>query len=64
MMLPNSGENGKEIFARLKRDFVPTMISGVMYWPLCDFITFKFIPVQLQVCIRPQLHVYENNCLN
>ncbi|KAK1395124.1 hypothetical protein POM88_014180 [Heracleum sosnowskyi] len=42
------GENGEEIVARLKRDLVPTMISGVMYWPLCDFVTFKFIPVQLQ----------------
>ncbi|KAL8116295.1 hypothetical protein AgCh_022701 [Apium graveolens] len=42
------GENGEEIYARLKRDLVPTMISGVMYWPLCDFVTFKFIPVQLQ----------------
>lgn len=42
------GENGEEVYARLKRDLVPTMISGVMYWPFCDFVTFKFIPVQLQ----------------
>lgn len=42
------GESGSEIVARLKRDLVPTMLSGVMYWPLCDFITFKFIPVHLQ----------------
>ncbi|KAL3538817.1 hypothetical protein ACH5RR_002183 [Cinchona calisaya] len=42
------GESGSEIVARLKRDLVPTMISGVMYWPLCDFLTFKFIPVHLQ----------------
>lgn len=44
------GENGEEIVARLKRDLLPTLISGIMYWPLCDFITFKFIPVHLQVC--------------
>lgn len=42
------GENGAEIIARLKRDLLPTMISGVMYWPFCDFVTFKFIPVHLQ----------------
>ncbi|PIM99801.1 Peroxisomal membrane protein MPV17 [Handroanthus impetiginosus] len=42
------GENGYEIVARLKRDLIPTLISGVMYWPLCDFITFKFIPLHLQ----------------
>ncbi|KAF5951822.1 hypothetical protein HYC85_009766 [Camellia sinensis] len=42
------GENGAEIIARLKRDLLPTMLSGVMYWPICDFVTFKFIPVHLQ----------------
>uniref|UniRef100_A0A2P2LH14 PXMP2/4 family protein 4-like n=1 Tax=Rhizophora mucronata TaxID=61149 RepID=A0A2P2LH14_RHIMU len=43
------GENGTEIVARLKRDLLPTMIGGLMYWPACDFITFRFIPVHLQV---------------
>ncbi|CAF2031844.1 hypothetical protein Bca4012_080856 [Brassica carinata] len=42
------GENGSEIIARLKRDLLPTMLNGVMYWPMCDFITFKFFPVHLQ----------------
>ncbi|CAH1450453.1 unnamed protein product [Lactuca virosa] len=42
------GENGREIVARLKRDLIPTMINGVMYWPVCDFITFRFVPVHLQ----------------
>ncbi|KAH9303680.1 hypothetical protein KI387_008084, partial [Taxus chinensis] len=42
------GENGSEIFARLKRDFLPTIKSGAMYWPLCDFITYRYVPVQLQ----------------
>ncbi|KAJ7013396.1 PXMP2/4 family protein 4-like [Populus alba x Populus x berolinensis] len=41
-------ENSAEIIARLKRDLLPTMINGVMYWPVCDFVTFKFIPVHLQ----------------
>lgn len=44
------GENGAEIIARLKRDLLPTMLNGVMYWPVCDFITFRFVPVHLQVC--------------
>ncbi|KAL2254542.1 UNVERIFIED_CONTAM: hypothetical protein Sindi_0248900 [Sesamum indicum] len=43
------GESGSEIIARLKRDLLPTMINGIMYWPLCDFVTFKFIPVHLQL---------------
>ncbi|KAK9715837.1 hypothetical protein RND81_06G192900 [Saponaria officinalis] len=42
------GEDSSEIVARLKRDLIPTMLNGLMYWPLCDFITFKFTPVHLQ----------------
>ncbi|KAJ0441790.1 hypothetical protein HanRHA438_Chr16g0749811 [Helianthus annuus] len=42
------GESGSEIVARLKRDLIPTLINGVMYWPVCDFVTFRFIPVHLQ----------------
>ncbi|KAK6916354.1 Mpv17/PMP22, partial [Dillenia turbinata] len=42
------GESSQEIIARLKRDLLPTFKNGVMYWPICDFITFKFIPVHLQ----------------
>ncbi|XXG63896.1 hypothetical protein AAC387_Pa05g1985 [Persea americana] len=42
------GETAAEIVARLKRDMLPTTISGLIYWPMCDFVTFKFIPVQLQ----------------
>ncbi|KAK6121201.1 hypothetical protein DH2020_045063 [Rehmannia glutinosa] len=41
-------ESGSEIIGRLKRDLVPTLISGIMYWPVCDFLTFRFIPVHLQ----------------
>ncbi|XP_062089651.1 protein sym-1-like [Humulus lupulus] len=42
------GETGSEIVSRLKRDLFPTLLNGVMYWPMCDFITFRFIPVHLQ----------------
>ncbi|KVI01909.1 protein SYM1-like [Cynara cardunculus var. scolymus] len=42
------GESGEEIVARLNRDMVPTMINNVLYWPICDFITFRFVPVHLQ----------------
>ncbi|CAN4112117.1 unnamed protein product [Withania somnifera] len=42
------GESSSEIVARLKRDLVPTIVNGLMYWPICDFITFKFVPVHLQ----------------
>jgi len=43
-----AGETVPEIIARLKRDLVPTIKSGIVYWPACDFITFKFVPVHLQ----------------
>ncbi|XP_009773425.1 protein SYM1-like [Nicotiana tabacum] len=46
------GENGEEIAARLKRDLLPTMIKGLMYWPMCDFLTYKVIPVHLQPLIN------------
>ncbi|XP_042493259.1 PXMP2/4 family protein 4-like [Macadamia integrifolia] len=45
------GENASEIIARLKRDLLPTLKSGLIYWPVCDFVTFKFIPVHLQPLI-------------
>ncbi|KAJ7973974.1 PXMP2/4 family protein 4 [Quillaja saponaria] len=46
------GESGHEIVARLKRDLLPTLINGVLYWPICDFVTFKFIPVHLQPLVN------------
>ncbi|KAK4424248.1 PXMP2/4 family protein 4 [Sesamum alatum] len=42
------GESCSEIVARLKRDLIPTLINGVMYWPVCDFVTLRFVPVHLQ----------------
>ncbi|XP_078173054.1 uncharacterized protein LOC144566886 [Carex rostrata] len=42
------GESVPEIIARLKRDLIPAFKNGLIYWPLCDFITFKFVPVRLQ----------------
>ncbi|XP_047952424.1 PXMP2/4 family protein 4-like [Salvia hispanica] len=42
------GENGDEIAARLKRDLIPTLLNGLMYWPLCDFLTYRVVPVHLQ----------------
>ncbi|CAI5520448.1 unnamed protein product, partial [Closterium sp. Naga37s-1] len=42
------GENKEQIIARLRRDLIPTLISGACYWPVCDFITFRYVPVRLQ----------------
>lgn len=42
------GERGIEIIARLKRDLLPTLLNGLLYWPICDFFTYKIIPVHLQ----------------
>ncbi|KAH7523716.1 hypothetical protein FEM48_Zijuj06G0041200 [Ziziphus jujuba var. spinosa] len=46
------GESGSEIVARLKRDLLPTLIGGLMYWPVCDFVTYKFVPVHLQPLVN------------
>lgn len=46
------GESDQEIVARLKRDMLPTMINNALYWPLCDFITFRFVPVHLQPLVN------------
>uniref|UniRef100_A0A5B7C0M6 PXMP2/4 family protein 4-like n=1 Tax=Davidia involucrata TaxID=16924 RepID=A0A5B7C0M6_DAVIN len=45
------GESGSEIVARLMRDLLPTLVNGLLYWPACDFLTYKIIPVHLQVYI-------------
>ncbi|KAK3020740.1 hypothetical protein RJ639_047868 [Escallonia herrerae] len=41
-------ESAGEIAARLKCDLIPTMITGLLYWPMCDFFTYKIIPIHLQ----------------
>ncbi|XP_031124428.1 protein Mpv17-like isoform X2 [Ipomoea triloba] len=46
------GESGKEIAARLNRDLLPTLMSGLLYWPFCDFLTYKVIPVHLQPLVN------------
>ncbi|KAG0563134.1 hypothetical protein M758_8G006000 [Ceratodon purpureus] len=45
------GESGAQITTRLQRDLIPTLKNGLMYWPACDFITYRYIPIPLQVCI-------------
>ncbi|KAL2894607.1 Protein sym-1 [Bienertia sinuspersici] len=47
-----SGETREEVVARLKRDLLPTLMKGLMYWPLCDFVTFKYVPVHLQPLVN------------
>ncbi|XP_057445748.1 uncharacterized protein LOC130737903 [Lotus japonicus] len=42
------GESCDEIIARLKRDLLPTLLGGALFWPPCDFVTFKFVPIHLQ----------------
>lgn len=61
--MPKSGESGPEIVARLKRDLLPTLIGGAMFWPVCDFVTFKFVPVHLQVCAVRRMPLSELNFL-
>ncbi|KAK0576365.1 hypothetical protein LWI29_016204 [Acer saccharum] len=46
------GENGAQIVARLKRDLLPTLVNGLLYWPICDFVTYKYIPVHLQPLVN------------
>ena len=51
----SSGERGDEIVARLKRDLLPTLRNGLLYWPACDFATYKFVLVHPQVYMGPFL---------
>ncbi|CAN1274395.1 Protein SYM1 [Linum perenne] len=46
------GESGDEIIARLKRDLLPTLLSGLVFWPMCDYLTFKAVPVHLQPLVN------------
>ncbi|XP_071690025.1 uncharacterized protein [Rutidosis leptorrhynchoides] len=46
------GESGSEIALRLKRDLLPTLTGGLMYWPVCDFFTYKVVPIHLQPLIN------------
>ncbi|RHN71663.1 hypothetical protein MtrunA17_Chr2g0279281 [Medicago truncatula] len=39
--MQKSGENRPEVIARLKQDLR-------LFWPVCDIVTFGFIPVHLQ----------------
>lgn len=63
-LMPKSGESGPEIITRLKRDLLPTLLAGALFWPACDFVLFKFIPVHLQVYIHlDEMSLYELNFL-
>ncbi|GAB2269627.1 hypothetical protein Dimus_004552 [Dionaea muscipula] len=46
------GESKDEIVGRLMRDLLPTLLNGLMYWPVCDFLMFKFVPVHLQPLVN------------
>ncbi|XP_024396715.1 uncharacterized protein [Physcomitrium patens] len=48
------GESGEQAIEKIKRDLWPTWKSGAMYWPILDFVTFRYIPIHLQVLF--------NNC--
>ncbi|KAI5563769.1 hypothetical protein BDE02_14G013000 [Populus trichocarpa] len=48
----SSGERGDEIVARLKRDLLPTLRNGLLYWPACDFATYKFVLVHPQPLVN------------
>lgn len=41
----------QQAMERIKRDLIPTWQSGIIYWPILDFITFRYLPVRLQVCL-------------
>ncbi|KAI3440386.1 uncharacterized protein J3R85_003728, partial [Psidium guajava] len=46
------GETFGDIVGRLRRDLLPTIRNGILFWPICDFFTFKFIPVHLQPLVN------------
>lgn len=46
------GETTKEVISRLKRDLLPAIMNGLMYWPICDFLTYRYVPVHLQPLVN------------
>eukprot|EP00245_Coleochaete_scutata_P011333 TRINITY_DN417_c0_g1_i2.p1 TRINITY_DN417_c0_g1~~TRINITY_DN417_c0_g1_i2.p1 ORF type:complete len:144 (+),score=17.30 TRINITY_DN417_c0_g1_i2:342-773(+) len=42
------GETQNEIIERLRRDLVKTILNGLLYWPVSDFVMFRYCPVHLQ----------------
>ncbi|KAI5081037.1 hypothetical protein GOP47_0004220 [Adiantum capillus-veneris] len=46
------GETTPEVISRLKRDLFPALKNGLMYWPLCDFLTYRYVPVHLQPLVN------------
>jgi hypothetical protein len=42
------GESVDDIILRLKRDVPRTMKNGILYWPACDYINHRYVPVHLQ----------------
>jgi hypothetical protein len=45
----HAGESGEQAIEKIKRDLWPTWKSGAMYWPILDFVTFRYIKIHLQV---------------
>eukprot|EP00897_Mesotaenium_endlicherianum_P008347 jgi/Mesen1/7540/ME000391S06770 len=50
------GESRSEILGRLRRDIPATFQKGLLYWPLCDALTYRYVPVHLQAQQQLQLH--------
>ncbi|KAH7282636.1 hypothetical protein KP509_35G041200 [Ceratopteris richardii] len=46
------GETTPEVIARLKRDLLPALKGGLIYWPLIDFLTYRYVPVHLQPLVN------------
>ncbi|MCO5552611.1 hypothetical protein L7F22_006125 [Adiantum nelumboides] len=46
------GETRPEVISRLKRDLFPAFRNGLMYWPFCDFLTYRYVPVHLQPLVN------------
>ncbi|GBG79252.1 hypothetical protein CBR_g29303 [Chara braunii] len=42
------GDTLNQVINRLHRDLLPTLCAGLFFWPICDAIMFRFIPVHLQ----------------
>lgn len=45
------GEPVKDIWRKLRRDFVPTYIVDYSFWPLVQGLNFKFVPVHHQLLV-------------
>ncbi|EFJ08210.1 hypothetical protein SELMODRAFT_448158 [Selaginella moellendorffii] len=59
-----AGKPSSQVFADVKRDIVPALVSGGMVWPLLQAVNFRFVPVEHQLLYLNSLCLLESAFLS